>query len=58
MKKYESYNLIADFGEVNEDFESYKMAFAAYQREVGLGYPCTLYGRTYEGDICVIFSHA
>ena len=56
MKKYVRYNLVADFGNTNENFDSYKEAFAAYQRSVKFGYPSTLYGFTFEGKINVILS--
>jgi hypothetical protein len=56
MRKYESYNLVADFGMVNNDHESYMEAHRAYCKEGRNGNAATLYGRTFDGDICVIKS--
>ena len=53
MNKYVNYNLIAEDGEQNEHFESYRKAFSAYQRSEA---PKTLYGYTLQGDVEVIFS--
>lgn len=53
MGKYVRFQLNSDFGEVNEDFESYKEAFRKYHRTDS---PKTLYGFTEEGEISVIFS--
>ena len=55
-KKYISYNLVACFGEVNKDYENYKDAYSAYCKEVRNSHPATLYGRTLENEIYVIFS--
>lgn len=56
-RKYVRYQLVADFGEVVQDYESYKEAFADYQSEVGNKYPATLYGITLEGEFSVIASN-
>jgi len=53
MKKYVRFQLVADLGEVSEDFESYREAFRKYHRTDA---PKTLYGFTEEGEISVIFS--
>ena len=53
MKKYVRFQLVADFGQVNEDFESYREAFCKYHRTDA---PKTLCGFTEEGEISVIFS--
>ena len=57
-RKYESYNLVADYGQVNEDYENYKEAYHEYCKQIQFGNPATLYGLTFEGGISVIFSHA
>lgn len=53
VKKYISYRLVADFGEVNEEYYNYREAFANYQRKET---PKTLYGTDEQGEISVIFS--
>ena len=53
MAKYKIYQLVADFGEVNEEYNNYKEAFSKYQRQET---PKTLYGINEQGDISVIFS--
>lgn len=53
-KKYVSYQLVADFGEVNELYYDYCEAFRAYQRK---DEPKTLYGLTEQNDVSVIFSN-
>ena len=57
-RKYESYLLVADYGQVNEDYENYREAYSAYCKEVRYKHPATLYGRTYEGNITCIHTHA
>lgn len=56
MKRYLSFNLVADDGQVNEDYYDYRTAYSAYCKEIRYGHSATLYGRTIEGDIRVIFS--
>ena len=56
-RKYESYNLVADYGEVNEDYEKWSDAYSAYCTQRRYNNPATLYGRTFEGGISVIFSN-
>lgn len=56
-RKYVRYQLVSDFGEVSQDYESYKEAFTDYQREVGNKYSATLYGITLEGEFSVIASN-
>lgn len=55
-RKYESYTLHADFGQVNEDFENYKDAYAAYCTQARYHHAATLYGRDEMGKIHVIWS--
>ena len=57
-RKYESYQLVADEGQVNESFYDYRLAYGAYCKERRYKHPATLYGRTTEGEISVIFSKA
>ena len=53
-KKYDYFNLLAQFGEVNRTFESYREAFMEYQK---CDEPKTLYGVQVEScSISVIFS--
>ena len=53
MKKYVRYQLVAEYGEVIENFEDYSEAFGSYQRA---DEPKTLYGYSEEGEPSVIFS--
>lgn len=53
MKKYNRYQIVADFGEVCNDYEKYSDAFKDYQKREE---PKTLYGITLEGEYRVIFS--
>ena len=53
MKKYDYFNLVAECGAVDETFEKYRDAFAAYQKSDA---PKTLYGIDVEGGMNVIFS--
>lgn len=55
-KKYESYNLVADFGQMNEDFWNYKDAYATYCTQARYGHAATLYGRDHMGGVHVIWS--
>ena len=52
-KKYVRYTVIADFGEVNYQTESYKDAFSKYQRSET---PKTMYGFDEQDHVSVIFS--
>lgn len=56
MRKYMSYNLVADYGQVNEEFADYKNAYSAYCIQARYGRAETLYGRTIDGEMRVIFS--
>lgn len=53
MSKYKVFRLVADYGEVNEEFYNYREAFRKYQRTCT---PKTLYGTNEQGEISVIFS--
>lgn len=53
MAKYERFSLVAEYGEINECFYSYREAFSAYQR---CDEPKTLYGFDEQGEPSVIFS--
>ena len=53
-RKYESYMLVAE--QVSEDFENYQDAYSAYCQQARYGNAATLYGRTSQGDVCVIMS--
>ena len=52
-RKYVRYTLEADFGNIQEQFESYREAFTRYQLSES---PKTLYAFDEQGDISVIFS--
>ena len=52
-RKYNVYQLHADYGEVNEEYYNYREAFRRYQ---SINSPKTLYGITEQGDIEVIMS--
>ena len=52
-KKYVRYTVIADFGAVNYQTESYKDAFSKYQRTDA---PKTMYGFDEQDNVDVIFS--
>lgn len=52
-RKYEIYQVVGDFGTINEELNDYRDAFSLYQRTDS---PKTLYGITSQGDISVIFS--
>jgi hypothetical protein len=54
MRKYARYQLVAEYGEVNENFEDYSEAFRKYQRQ---DEPKTLYGFDWEGKPSVILSN-
>ena len=56
MKRYLSFSLVADDGQVNEVYYDYREAYSAYCKEIRYGHSATLYGNTVEGDIRVIFS--
>lgn len=56
MKKYISYLLIADDGQVNEDYYDYREAVSEYFKALRYGQPATLYGRTIEGEMRVIYA--
>jgi hypothetical protein len=53
-KKYVRYTVIADFGTVNYETESYKDAFSKYQRSER---PKTMYGFDEQDNISVILSN-
>ena len=52
-KKYVRYTVIADFGTVNYQTESYRDAFSKYQRTA---IPKTMYGFDEQDNVSVIFS--
>ena len=52
-RKYVRYQVLADFGQVNENLENYSEAFAKYQRQDS---PKTMYGFDDQGNPSVIFS--
>ena len=52
-KKYVRYTVIADFGTVNYQTESYRDAFSEYQRTDA---PKTMYGFDEQDNVNVIFS--
>lgn len=54
-RKFSSYQLNAEFGEVFKVSKDYRYIFAEYQRQQT---PKILYGITEQGDIEVIFSKA
>ena len=56
MRKYMSYSLVADYGQVNEDFSDYKNAYSSYCTQARYGHAATLYGRSVDGEMRVIFS--
>lgn len=54
-KKYVRYTVVADFGTVNYQTESYTDAFSKYQRAEA---PKTMYGFDEQDNVNVIFSKA
>lgn len=52
-RKYVRYTVIADFGEVNYQTESYRDAFSKYKRTDA---PKTMYGFDDQDNVNVIFS--
>ena len=56
-RKYVRYSLVADFGQVNEQYENYREAYRSYCQERRHNNPATLYGFNEQGDVSVIFSH-
>ena len=52
-RKYVRYTVVADFGEVNYQTESYRDAFSKYQRTDD---PKTMYGFDEQDNVDVIFS--
>ena len=55
-RKYSSYTLHADYGQVMEQFENYKEAYSAFCKQVRYHNPATLYGLDYDGNVHVIHS--
>ena len=55
--KYVRYQLMANFGQIAQEYEKYREAFCDYQKCIKRGYPTTLLGFTLEGEVAVIFSH-
>jgi hypothetical protein len=51
--KYKIYQVVAEFGSVNEEYYNYRDAFAKYQRQE---IPKTMYGIDEQGSVSVIFS--
>lgn len=56
-RKYTYYTLVANYWQVDEQYENYREAFREYQKNVHYGHPSTLYGHTEQGDIEVIMSN-
>jgi len=56
MRRYISYLLVADDGQVNEDFSNYRVAVSNYFKALRYGQSATLYGRTIEGEMRVIYA--
>lgn len=52
-KKYVRYTVMADFGTVDYQTESYRDAFSTYQRSA---IPKTMYGFDEQDNVSVIFS--
>ena len=52
-RKYVLYQLVANYGEVNEEYDNYSEAFSKYQRQ---DTPKTLYGFDEQWNISVILS--
>lgn len=52
-RKYDTYQVVANFGTINEEVSDYRDAFALYQRTDA---PKTLYGIKPDGDVGVILS--
>lgn len=53
-RKYEIYELNAEYGKVQEEYPSYRDAVSAYHKASN---PKTLYGIDYQGHSSVIFSN-
>ena len=58
QKKYVRFNLVADMGQVNEDFENYMEAYRNYCRQARFKHPATLYGISEDSEISVIKSRS
>lgn len=56
MRRYISYLLIADDGQVNEDYTDYRVAVSNYFKALRYNQSATLYGRTIEGEMRVIYA--
>ena len=52
-RKYVRYTVVADFGTVNYQTESYRDAFSKYQRTDA---PKTMYGFDEQDNVSIIFS--
>lgn len=52
-RKYQLYRVLADDGEVNEEYQIYKEAFSKYQRQDA---PKTMYGITKQGNIEMVLA--
>lgn len=52
-RKYQLYRVLADYGEVNEEYQTYKEAFSKYQRQDA---PKTMYGITEQGDVQLVLA--
>lgn len=55
-RKYESYNVVADFGQVDEVFYDYRSAYEEYCKQRMHQRPATLYGITFDRKPIVIRS--
>ena len=52
-RKYQLYRVLADDGEVNEEYQTYKEAFSKYQRQDA---PKTMYGITKQGNMELVLA--
>lgn len=55
-RKYVRYTLVADCGQVQENYENYSEVSRAYWLQYRSGNPATLYGFDSQGDASVIRS--
>lgn len=56
MRRYTSYLLVANDGQVNEDYYDYRVAVSNYFKALQNGQSATLYGRSIEGEMRVIYA--
>lgn len=55
-RKYNRYHLVADGGQVSNDYENYKEAYHDYCKELRQGHPATLYGYDEQDKVTVVWS--